>query len=109
MNHSIDSLQLIQDLMANKQKVKDDIVYFDSIDVKSMLIDLESVGYARAELFIHNGMCDICGGKGQTDRWNSYTGQKENPPYDKICCWKCGGDGKLPAKCNRDKLGKYII
>jgi hypothetical protein len=95
--------------MASKQKVNDGKVYFDPDDVKSMLMELESVGYTRAELFIHEGTCDICSGKGQIDRWNSYTGQKENPPYDKMCCWKCCGDGKLPAKCSRDKLGKYII
>ena len=34
---------------------------------------------------------------------NPYIGKKYEPPFDKMLCWKCCGDGKLPAKCDRDK------
>ena len=106
--------KMIQDLMAiyHKLVIKKDgsqEIMYSVGDVKKMLLEIEAWGYGRAEMFIHNGMCDICGGKGEVDRWNSYTGKKENPPFDKICCYKCGGDGKLPSKHYREEINKYKL
>lgn len=101
------SIELIEKLMVERAKTTtvcghDNFIYYTAKDVEEMLCLIEASGYQRAEMDIFKGVCNICGGTGQIDRWNSFTNKIENPPFDKMCCWKCCGDGKLPAKCDRD-------
>ena len=89
--------EVIQDLMAAHQinVVKSDgsVEYMYSVvDVKGMLLEMESRGYGRAEREIYNNVCNICNGDGKIDAWNSYTRKKEDW---RMCCWKCIGSGKL--------------
>jgi hypothetical protein len=104
----LNTSKLIEESMSFKRKNKDGQSYFDEKDVRDMMCKAESWGYSRAELFLCDGVCNICTGSGIVDRYDSFTGKIVEPPYEKMCCWKCCGDGKLPAKCSRHELEKHL-